>query len=580
MPLPPREDIQRAFVAPSIHVTRRIEIYEQDGTTPWHKELWPDLLVGGNVSLDYNRDERRTFDCELDNHTQELNPKAGGLWYDKRFKLFYGLVLNQTDRGTRVAIVEQNLADGQAFELKKHLSANGVSEVHYVPTATEYAQVQDYDVLVAISSTSIQKMAFLTSCYNRGKGIVTFSMDQTSANMPLVIGNTGGSTVTSSGERVYTPATAISAASTGWTDFATVDDASYRKVLTAATGAKIVAELEDNNGESVGAVSREDTDGRRWVHCVMSEFGEDVLDTDYEDFGGFATRVVTWASAYQAYDNWEIQLGEFMADSIAIGNSYSTVSVTGRDLTKMCIQSKLVASTTFTASTPIESVIKTIATNAGITKFKLPITSKTLDKDQTWERDTGRWDIIRDLSNANNYEVFFDNEGYLTMREFRDPLTTPSTLQLNVGIGGNLVSRSGKTSDALLFNHIVVVGESSDSNSPPVYAEAINNAANSPTSVAEIGDRVSVTTLSLITSVGQAQEYADSILAVSALEEFELSFEAVTLPWIEAGDIVEMQSTDDRYWGPDRYLLTSLSFPLDLTPMSGNGKRTEKVVSD
>ena len=110
-----------------------------------------------------------------------------------------------------------------------------------------------------------------------------------------------------------------------------------------------------------------------------------------------------------------------------------------------------------------------------------------------------------------------------------------------------------------------------------MYAEAINTAAGSPTSVAEIGDRVSVTTSSLITAVTQAQEYADSLLAVSALEEFELSFESTLLPWIEVGDIVEMKKSDDRYWGADRYLLTSLTFPLDLTPMSGSGKRTEKV---
>lgn len=579
MPLPPRADIQKAFVAPTVQVVRRIEIYEQDGTTPWRQDLWDDLLVGGTVSLDYNRDERRTLDCELDNSYQDLNPEVGGLWYDKRFKLYHGIRLDQIDRNMRVAIVDQYLADGQAFELKKHLSANGVNEVHFLPSANSIEHVENYDVVVSISGGSIQKMAFLTECYNSGKGVVTFSLDQTSSSMPMMIGNAAAGTVTTTVERTYAPTSGGSGVTLGWDEYVAADSATYRKILAPASGAKSVAQMEDENGQSVAAVSREDTDDRRWVHCVLADFTEDSLVDGYEEFGKFAARSVNWASAYEALDTWEIQLGEFMADSISIGQSYATVSISGRDLTKMCQQSKFVASTTFTAATSVESVVKTVATNAGISRFKLPITGKTLDKDMTWERDTARWDVIRDVSNSNNYEVFFDNEGYLVMREFRDPLTTPATLELGTGIGGNLISRGGKTSDTNLFNHIVVVGESSDSSTPPVYAEAINSTASSATSVQEIGDRVSVTTSSLITTVPQAQEYANSILAVSALEEFELSFEATLLPWIEVGDIVEMENSDDRYWGPDRYLLTSLSFPLDLSPMSGSGKRTEKVGS-
>lgn len=580
MALPPREDIQRAFLEPTVNITKRIEIYEQDGKTPWRQDLWGDILLGGSVSLDYDRDERRTFDCELYNEGGELDPKAGGLWYDKRFKLYYGIRLNQTNRNIRVAVVEQHLADDQAFEFKKHLSANGMSHVHYLPTATEYAQVQDYDVLVAISSTSIQKTEFLTECYNRGKGIATFSMDQTSSSLPIVVGNAGANTIIAGAVRNYAPLPGASGVGVGWTEWSvnsTVTE-SYRKILAPAPGAQTAVVMDDDeNGESVGAVSREESDGRRWVHTVVCDMSEEALEDDYVAFGLYATRAATWASTYNALEEWEIQLGEFVADAVSLGQSYASVSITGRDLTKLCQQSKFVVSTTFTANTSIESVIKTVATNGGIDKFKLPITGKVLDKDMTWERDTSRWDVIRDVANSNNYEIYFDHEGYLVMREFRDPLTTPATLGLSVGVGGNLISRSGKTSDAQLFNHIVVVGESSDSSTPPVYAEAINNVGTSPTSVQEIGDRVSITTLSLVTSIQQAQEYANSLLSVSALEEFELSFESTLLPWIEVGDIVEMAKSDNRYWGPDRYLLTSLSFPLDLTPMSGNGKRVEKV---
>lgn len=579
MPQPPRVDIQKAFLAPTVRVIRRIEIYEQDGTTPWRQDLWDDLLLSGSISLDYDRDERRTLDCELDNYSKELNPKVGGLWYDKRFKIFYGIDLNQSDRNLRVAIVDQYLSNGQAFELKKHLSANGISEVYFLPSATALEHVENYDVVVSISGGSTQKTAFLTQCYNSGKGVVTFSLDQTASSLPMIVGNAASGTVNPGDEREYAPMSNASGVALGWNEWYAADGATYRKILAPAAGALVAGQMQDSSGQSVSVVSREDTNNRRWVHCVLANFTEQSLVDGYEEFGKFAARAVSWTSAYESLDYWEIQLGEFIADSISLGQTYSTVSISGRDLTKMCQQSKFAASTTFPSGQSIESVVKAVATNSGILKLKLPVTGKTLDKDMTWERGTARWDVIRDVSNSNNYEVFFDNEGYLVMREFRDPLTTPATLELSSGIGGNLVSRGGKTSDANLFNHIVVVGESSNSSTPPVYAEAINTSAGSPTSVSEIGDRVSVMNSSLITTVAQAQEYADSLLAVSALEEFELSFESTLLPWIEVGDILEMASSDDRYWGPDRYLLTSLSLPLDLSPMSGNGKRTEKVGS-
>jgi hypothetical protein len=77
--------------------------------------------------------------------------------------------------------------------------------------------------------------------------------------------------------------------------------------------------------------------------------------------------------------------------------------------------------------------------------------------------------------------------------------------------------------------------------------------------------------------VQQAIELAKSLLSVAALEEFELDFSSVLFPWIEPGEIVEMYDPDSEYWGPSRYLLTSLTFPLDLSPMSGKGKRVINV---
>lgn len=571
--------IQRAFLQPVVRVIRRLEIYEQDGTTPWRQDLWPNLLVGGSISVDYERDERRSIDLELDNSDGDLNPEAGKFWYDKIIKIFYGISMDRDDRPVRVAIVEQYNAEGQAFALKQALSYGGITEVHYLPTVNSYDQIQEYDVLVAISGTSTQKAALLTQCYNLGKSVITFSMNQSAASLPLVVGNAGGDPVTAGSDRRFAALPGASSLSVGWDEWSLSDQATYRKVLSPASGAQVVAKLEDDQGESVGAVARDDGT-RRWVHVVQSSFEEDqfVYDEDYAAFAGFVSQAVRWASTYTAEDSWEMQIGEYLPDSISDGGSYSTIRVTGRDLTKLAINSKLAVSTTFSKDTPIEQIVKAVASNAGITKLKVPVTNKVLEKDTTWERGTARWEIIKEVCNTNNHEVYMDHEGYLVMREYLDPLLSPISLTLSGGIGGNLISRGARTSDSKLINHIVVVGESSDSTVPPAYAEAINNDPKSPTSVQELGDRVEVINSALITSVPKAQELAKSMLAVSSLEEFELSFESTLLPWVEPGEIIDMSKSDSRYWGPDRYLLTSVTLPLDLTPMSGNGKRIERVV--
>src|SRR5687768_6600705 len=99
----PPPSIEEAFLQPVVSIIRRVEIYEYDGKTPWRKDLWS-RLMDGSVSADHDSDERRTFECTLDNHDAELDPEAGNLWYDKVFKVIYGVELNQKPREPKVII--------------------------------------------------------------------------------------------------------------------------------------------------------------------------------------------------------------------------------------------------------------------------------------------------------------------------------------------------------------------------------------------------------------------------------------------------------------------------------------------
>lgn len=577
----PSRVIQEAFVAPTSEIVRRVEIYEYDGETPFLPDLWSDILVGGTVTGDQSRDERRAMDLELDNSTRALSPKVGGLWYDKVFKVFYGLRTEFVERDPKVIIVEEYESVGQALALKKLMARAGIKVVHYNPLVTTFADVEEFDVLVSISSTYTRKLGLLTEAFGQGKSILTFGLDATTAQLPYIIGTSAASLSTNPGLRSFEQTGLADPVSVGWDDYTLTGPQSYRKILTVATGAVTVANTYDaTNGFSPGIVMRVDMSGSRWIHVLQNKFGPEQFETpDDEDLcSGFLGAAIDRLDYFEPQEIWECQIGEFVPDDLSDADEKGDrIKVTARDYAARCLNSKLVKATAFTKTQPIEDIIRALAVNSGITKINLPVTSKVLGKDQTWERDTERWAIMKEIAIANNYEIWFDATGYLRLTPQQDPVATPPSLVLETGIGGNLVSRQQKTGSSNLFNRITVIGESSDTSIPLCYGEALNDNPASPSAVSKIGERTRNITSPLVTTDDQAKQLAASMLAVSSLEEFELNFTAVLFPWLEPGEIIEMAESGDEYWGPARYLLSTISLPLDLSPMSGTAKRVIKV---
>lgn len=269
---------------------------------------------------------------------------------------------------------------------------------------------------------------------------------------------------------------------------------------------------------------------------------------------------------------WEKQIGEFMIDNITTQNFPKTVSINGRDYMKKLIVSKFPLTTTFSSGASLEATIKTIALNGGVTKFNLAVTGKTLGKDFTWDAGTERQQAINDLADAYGYEIFFDAQGYLVLREQRDPVVSPEIANfLTGGANGNLATYKKASSDAQIYNHVVVTGDSSQT--VPVSAQAINNAPTSPTRVDKIGDRVYQYSSSFITTAPQAQDVANKFLAVHALEAFEMDMESLVLPWLEVNEVVRFTDPAPNPGDPNRYLLTDFTIPMALGAMSATGKR-------
>jgi hypothetical protein len=284
---------------------------------------------------------------------------------------------------------------------------------------------------------------------------------------------------------------------------------------------------------------------------------------------------------------WETPLGVFMIDRIGEGRFPNTIKVTGRDLSKKCIISGLSQTIAFPQGVAIETIIQAVAANAGITNFALPITGNAYAQDIVFTRGTARWKVIKDLADLIGYEVYFRPDGVLTMRQIPDPTLSPVAWSFTNDFGGSLVDYDKSTDDSRVFNHIIVTGAALGAEpsalagavtgsdvSEIVFAEAMNTDPASPTRIARIGDRTKPYESDYFTSVAQAQDYANLMLRIASLEEYDMNFSSLIIPFLDVSDIVEIEQSGDDIYTPSRFLLSSFTVPMSLGPMTGVARRT------
>jgi hypothetical protein len=352
--------------------------------------------------------------------------------------------------------------------------------------------------------------------------------------------------------------------------------------ITGVPATAIVGSYSTVNGnpDVIGFQQYVGTGVANWIHVnsTTTTLNDTTTNNTIQSYAMFGA-ITKWLVTFVPVKYWECQIGEFVIDSISDESSDYLMKITCRDYVKRCITSKLTQSTALIVGDKVEDTIKTNAINSGINKFRLPGSTRTITHNVVHDRQTTRWSIMKELATSIGHELFFDGEGYLVMRPFQDPLLTPANLNLTTGpVTGNLIKVGRKVSDALLFNHIVAYGQSSDVNKPPVFAEASNTITGSPSAIAKIGDRPDFYTSPLLITTADCQVVANQMLKIAALEEFEVSFDAIIYPWLEAGDIVEFFYSRFAASEVFRFLLSTLSLPLNLNPMTGTSKRVVIVL--
>lgn len=571
--IPPPEVLDEFLGATTRH-TRRVEIYEQDGETRWEGDTQT-RLKDGSVTVDYDRDERRALDLTLSNDDDGLVTAPGEFWYDKVIKVYRGVKVNQKLRPPKVLIVSDTTVTPHSGAFRTALAGLGYGDVQINTLASSYNDLAPYDIIVGLGGAN--QGALLAAALSNGKSVFTFrSSSQDLFDAEFTSGGWTKTAATATPASTISPRQISDPRTLGWASYTPESlTSSYNAPVGITSGPTLFGVAFADGSTSAYAISSHVSLGNG--RAISVHYPLTPSQYAATQFSNFLRTAMAWLNPVVPIQTWETQIGEFMVDRISEANFPYDVKITGRDYVKKCMLSKFAQATQFTEGSPLEGLIGDLAANAGITRTLLPATGVTVASSFFFDRGTSRWDAMKQIATAYNYEIFFDATGYLTIRPFRDPSTTAPVLWVKTGIDGQMATYQKSTSDASLFNHILISGESSDSQTIPVFAESINNDPLSKTSIQEIGDRYWEYSSPLIVSTDQAQTLADSYLAIKALEEFELDFDMLMLPWLEVGDIIGWIDPNPRPGDPSSFLMTSMTLPLKLGPMSAVGKRTTIV---
>lgn len=292
-----------------------------------------------------------------------------------------------------------------------------------------------------------------------------------------------------------------------------------------------------------------------------------------------------WSESEKKYKRFEYKLGEFMIDSIESDYGSPVVSVSGRDYSKKLMLDQFDEPTSFNEGSTVDDLVRTIALNAGIKRFKLNTGTTVINALAAFEAETSRWEAIREICKPYNIEVFFNNEGMLETRLFKDVTTAPVIdLVLNAGNDSgypmNLISASQSSTDSNVFNAVRVYATAEQGSVTGARFVAVreNNDLSTPTCIQKIGRRPTTYSSDLFTSQQQVDEYADNFLKVSQLQDFSFSFDSVVYPWLEANSVIRVTERVNRNLvGPARYLLGEFTIPVGMGTMGGTGKRITQV---
>ncbi len=241
-----------------------------------------------------------------------------------------------------------------------------------------------------------------------------------------------------------------------------------------------------------------------------------------------------------------VPVGTFMVDKTEtlVERGMSTVVLAGSDLWKKFSKSQYVVPVTYAKGTLLNTLIRTIASESGVTNLSLDtLSSRTASSDRlqasvSFEKGDTRGDALMQICKAYSIDIYFDPMGVLRTQDFR----APSDLAVVWEFGETdqyprlAYYIRGITDDERLYNHVYVTGTGDPENI--YWAEIKNTDPLSPTNINRIGDRVYRMESGILASQESVDKAAQSLFHTTRIISQGVAIETICHPAFEGNDVV------------------------------------------
>lgn len=316
-----------------------------------------------------------------------------------------------------------------------------------------------------------------------------------------------------------------------------------------------------------GSVSVDaDSDTRRSLTLTIPDPADfPLLETDrYAPYGQelFAQRGIQYINGVVEM----VPLGFFVITDISgdIHTGPLTITASGREY--------LIKSEPFETATSTGAAVNTAAFIAAQLEAVIPgvdlVDASTLGTNAlataTWDAGADRWAALQEVAKSVGCELFVNAEGSFMLRDIPD-INAPSTSvvwSVDAGDGGVLVAAQKSLSADGVYNRVIVRGENSADDIPPVSGTATLTDPTDPLRYGgPFGKRTKSYSSSLVTTSLQAQGVANGLLRTYRAPNRTVTVSSIPNPALDAGDCIRVSYGPGH--DPELFLVRSFSVPLD-----------------
>lgn len=254
------------------------------------------------------------------------------------------------------------------------------------------------------------------------------------------------------------------------------------------------------------------------------------------------------------------------------------IQLEGYDRSRTVSRDKFIDPYTIAAGTNILTAIKQIIYRTFPDAVYDAIdTELTTTGPMLFDSGSDPWDAVTQLAMSMGCEIYFDVLGAVSIAPPPDLAALPAPDFTYIeGQQNTMLDLTRVFTDDPGYNGVIVTGESSSDEKPPVRGEAWDYNYNSPTyRYGPYGEVPTFITDSVVKTVEDCQKLAASQLALILGYTSQLSITTIVNPSYEGGDVVEVKREQSGVSG--LYVVDAFTVPLMTGQTSTGGTNTQTL---